>query len=410
VTSELDDLKASFGAPPDRDLPPGRHALHREYLMSCIVSPSARGADNGASEAERLRLSHSRSSTPGRSSFVRRPARRHMRAFIAVGAAAVVCAGITGYALTRSTAPDAQPAPATARTPGVQQAALAAHILSQASAQIARAGITAEPTPGQWIYTKIVSYEYPSGNQPASENWTTFDGSESAYFQDGHLVTHTSSDAASGSGVSAWAAWKEEASPYTAYELLKSLPASPRALLSAVGRYVREEGYSKVAAGNPISGITPTNQAQAEFDFLTDVLWNAAGAAGGPPAEEAAAFKAMAMLPGIMVQQNATEGAGAQVIAVSDDGYDQLLLDPKTYQVLGLRRLNRGTADIPVTGQDIPVKYRNGSVWAALSKTERDKILAQARQKLAKTWPVKGTVLESIAYVKVTEVNAPGDR
>jgi hypothetical protein len=91
-------------------------------------------------------------------------------------------------------------------------------------------------------------------------------------------------------------------------------------------------------------------------------------------------------------------------------GYDQLLLDPKTYQVLGLRQLNRGTASIPLTIQDLPAKYRNAKVWAALSKAERAKVIAQAQQKLAKTWPAKGAVMESLAYAKVAEVNAPGDR
>jgi hypothetical protein len=55
----------------------------------------------------------------------------------------------------------------------------------------------------------------------------------------------------------------------------------------------------------------------------------------------------MAALPGISVQQGVTDEAGAQAISVSDDGYDQLLLDPNTYQVLGMRQLHRGIADIP---------------------------------------------------------------
>jgi hypothetical protein len=156
--------------------------------------------------------------------------------------------------------------------------------------------------------------------------------------------------------------------------------------------------------------MPPATQSQAEFDFLTLVMWNAAGGVGGPPAAEAAVYQAMAALPGISVQQGVTDEAGVQAISVSDDGYDQLLLDPKTYQVLGLRQLNRGTASIPLTIQDLPAKYRNAKVWAALPKAEKAKLIAQAQQKLAKTWPAKGAVMESLAYVKVAEVNAPGDR
>jgi len=56
-----------------------------------------------------------------------------------------------------------------------------------------------------------------------------------------------------------------------------------------------------------------------------------------------------------------TDEAGALAISVSDDGYDQLLLDPKTCRV-------------------------------------------------AKTRPAKGTVLESLAHATVAEVSASGDR
>jgi hypothetical protein len=275
---------------------------------------------------------------------------------------------------------------------------------------VARAGITTEPRPDQWIYAKTVSYEYPGGVQPADENWETFDGSQTAYFAAGQLITHTSPVAVPGPDVSAWTAWKEEISPKTAYDLLKSLPANPQALLSTVGKYVNEEGWSNVAAGDPLSAVAPTTQPQAEFDFLTLVLWNAAGGVGGPPAAEAAVFLAMAALPGISVQQGVTDEAGAQAISVSADGYDQLLLDPRTYQVLGLRQLNRGPSDIPVTGRDLPAKYWNAKAWFALSKAAKAKLIAQAQQKLAKTWPAKGAVLESLAYAKVAEVSAPGDR
>jgi hypothetical protein len=418
VNSEHAELKTRFGAPPDRDLPPGRQTFHREYLMSSISDRPPSPAADRTPEAGQLPPWDRGSDGTGRSGrFTYRPARR-VRVAIAVGAALAACAaGITGYAVTRNHGSGVGPGAAgsspsvTARTPAaVDQAALAARILQDAAIHVARGGVATEPRPGQWIYSKTVSYEDPGGVQPTSENWATFDGSQSAYYQGGQLVTHTSPQAVPGSGVSAWAAWKEAPRPYTAYELLKSLPANPQALLSTVGKYVREEGFSQVAAGDPLAGMTPTTPAQAEFDFLTDVLWNAAGAVGGPPAAEVAVFKAMATLPGISVQQGITDAAGAQAIGVSDDGYDQLLLDPKTYQVLGLRQLNRGTADIPVTEQDIPAKYRNGRVWYALSKAQRDEIIAQAQQKLAKTWPAKGAVLQSLAYAKVAEVSAPGDR
>jgi hypothetical protein len=410
MNSEQADLKARFGAPPDRDLPPGRQAQHREYLMNRISGQSSSGAAGTSSR------------------FPHRPARRRLLAAAAGGVVLAACAaGLTSYALTRGpgpatrpvaagsstakTAPSLKTAPKASPPPAaVQQAALAARILRDAATQVARADVTAEPGPGQWIYTKTVSYEAPGGVQPAVENWETFDGSQTAYYATGQLIMHTSSAPVPGPGVSAWTAWNETITPETAYDLLKSLPANPQALLSVVGKYVHEEGLANLAAGDPLAPATPATQPQAEFDFLTLVLWNAAGGVGGPPAAEAAVFQAMAALPGISVQQRVTDEAGAQAISVSDDGYDQLLLDPKTYQVLGLRQLNRGTTDIPVTGQDLPAKYRSAAAWAALTKAEKAKLIAQAQQKLAKTWPAKGAVLESLAYAKVAEVSAPGDR
>jgi len=419
MNSEQADLKARFGAPPDRDLPPGRQAQHREYLMSRISNQPPSVAASRTPAAELLSPWVKGPDHASRSSrFPHRPARRRLLAAVAGGAALAACAaGVTSYTLTRSPGPATGPVaagsstPKTAPTPAaVQRAALAARILRDAATQVARVGVTAEPGPDQWIYAKTVLYEYPGGVQPAAENWEAFDGSQTAYFADGQLITHASPVAVPGPEVSAWTAWKEEISPKTAYDLLKSLPANPQALLSTVDKYVQEEGLSNVAAGDPLSPVPPTTQPQAEFDFLTLVLWNAAGGVGGPPAVEAAVFQAMAALPDISVQQGVADEAGAQAISVSDDSYDQLLLDPKTYQVLGLRQLNRGTADIPVTGQDLPAKYRNAAVWAALPKAEKAKLIAQAQQKLAKTWPAKGTVLESLAYAKVAEVSAPGDR
>jgi hypothetical protein len=419
MNSEQADLKARFSAPPDRDLPPGRQAQHREYLMSRISNEPPSVAASRTPAAEQLSPWVKGPDHASRSSlFPHRPARRRLLAAVAGGAALAACAaGVASYTLTRSPGPATGPVaagsstPKTAPTPAaVQRAALAARILRDAATQVARAGVTAEPGPDQWIYAKTVSYEDPGGVQPAAENWETYDGSQTAYFADGKLITHTSPVAVPGPDVSAWTAWKEEISPKTAYDLLKSLPANPQALLSTVGKHVQEEGLSNVAAGDPLSPVPPTTQPQAEFDFLTLVLWNAAGGVGGPPAAEAAVFQAMAALPGISVQQGVTDEDGAQAISVSDDGYDQLLLDPKTYQVLGLRQLNRGTADIPVTGQYLPAKYRNATVWAALSKAEKAKLIAQAQRKLAKTWPAKGAVLESLAYAKVAEVSAPGDR
>ena len=59
-------------------------------------------------------------------------------------------------------------------------------------------------------------------------------------------------------------------------------------------------------------------------------------------------FRAMATLPGVTVKQGITDAAGAQATGVSADGYDQLLLDPVSYQVIGLLQLSTGTVPKPI--------------------------------------------------------------
>ena len=106
-------------------------------------------------------------------------------------------------------------------------------------------------------------------------------------------------------------------------------------------------------------------------------------AAGGPPAAEAAAYRALAALLGISVQQDITDAAGNPAIGIFDDGgYSQLLIDPASYQVACLRWVSTGT----------------GPVEKVSPKGGAGKVLP------------KGTVIESLAYARVAEVAAPGKK
>ena len=123
---------------------------------------------------------------------------------------------------------------------------------------------------------------------------------------------------------------------------------------------------------------------------------------GAPPKAEAAAFRAMAAIPGVTVQPGITDAAGNPAIGVSDDGgYDQLLLDPVSYQVTGLRQLSTG-----IDPNAVPPSPRE---LATFPKAEQRKLLRQQKAE-AKTWPRKGTVIQSLAYAKVSEVSGPGVR
>jgi hypothetical protein len=349
--------------------------------------------------------------------------RARFRPAIAIGLAAAVAVGVTGYALTRHTTPathppiagprpTSHPASHPATSSAVAQATLAAKILRAAAAHIERSGVTTEPAPGQWIYAKTESSGAPGTALTTNENWITFDGSQSAYYNTpgSPLTVHTSPVAAPGPNVPPWTAWNTTATPKTAYDVLASLPADPRQLLAEIDKQLAGTNAQNIAAGNPLSGTAPKTQAQREFDYLTLILWNAAGGVGGPPAVEAAAYRALATLPGIWVQQGVTDILGNQAIAVSDDGgYDQLLLDPQTYQVIGLRQLSTGMAPNAAPGH--PSK---------LSKAQRDWILkhdgtiigGSPKGTVTQTpaAPPKGTVTETLLYAQVTEVPAPGQK
>ena len=350
----------------------------------------------------RVRLLSEARRTP-RPSFARRHRRAVMVSATAAATAAAVVAGVAGYGLSAGKQPAAAPtaskaAPTNTAVPQ-QRVTLAARVLRAASAAVGRAPVTAEPSPRHWIYAKTVQYEYPQGTS-SDEEWTTFDGSETAYHQDGQLVVHISPIAPpTGANGDPLAAFYANSTPKTAYDALDSLPKEPRALLAVVDKAAAAIGAANLAAGTPVAGHAPKTKSQLEFDYLTLLLWNAAAGVGGPPKAEAAVFRAMAALPGVTVKRGITDAAGAQAIGVSADGYDQLLLDPVSYQVIGLLQLSTGVGPKPATDPKVLEK---------LPKAERQRIQQKLRQ--LPTGPRKDTVILSLAYAQVSEVSGPGIR
>jgi len=89
-------------------------------------------------------------------------------------------------------------------------------------------------------------------------------------------------------------------------------------------------------------------------------------------------------------------GRRPAAIAVSDDGYDQLLLDPHSYQVIGLRQLSTGPRAAAPSPKEL----------AKFPKAAQQQILK--KMKSAPAWPPRGAVILSLAYAQVTEVSDPG--
>jgi hypothetical protein len=402
MNAELAALKARFTAPAERDLPPGRHDLDRATFMNhMLTQPLA-----------------STTTRHGRSRSWRPPVR-----LLAAAAAVAVAAGAAGYAITAAQTPAARPPianhPATSRVyPGraAQQAVLATKVLRAAAAHVAREGVTSEPAPGQWIYYKTVDYGYPGVVDPSGvgtdQEWVTFDASQTAYYQNGRIVTHTSPISPPGPAVKPWDAWNTDATPKTAYDVLASLPADPQALLKVIAGQAAGQDPQNIAAGNPIAGVAPKTEAQREFDDLTLILWNVA-LAGGPASAEAAAYQAMAALPGITVQQGITDTAGGQAIGISGDGgYDQLLIDPASDQVIGIRQLSTGIGPMSIT-QALASGHISPSLrklLAGLTKAERDRLITEAKKQHLPAYPPKGTLIQEIVYAQTAKVPAPGDR
>lgn len=309
----------------------------------------------------RLLASISRPSRP-------RYARRAVLPVTAAAAASAVAVAVASGALS---------GPAT-RSPAVKPPAirLTVQLLSTAAATVAKHPAV-RPGPHQWFYTKFVGHDYGQPNQ-SNENWETFDGRRTAYFQNGHLIVHKTRGVFGGGGPTPLGKYNANATPQTAYNALASLPSNPKALLAVIARQVAKVGPG-VASGSVVSLYAPKSRDELEFDYLAQLLWNSA--TGEPPAAEAAVFRALAAIPGVSSQQGITDVIGRPAIGLSDNGGKaQLLLDPQTYQVIGMRAASTGTDPVRTIagkGRKVP-------------------------------WPPKGTIIESMAWAQVTMVSGPG--
>jgi hypothetical protein len=252
---------------------------------------------------------------------------------------------------------------------------LTAQLLSTAAATVAKHPAV-RPGPHQWFYTKFVALDYGQPTQ-SNKNWETFDGRQTAYFQNGQLIVHKTLRVFGG-GPTPLDKYNANATPQTAYNALASLPSSPKALLAVIGTQIAQLGPS-VASGSVVSLYAPKGRDELEFDYLAQLLWNAA--TGEPPAAEAAVFRALAAIPGVSSQQGITDIVGRPAIGLSDNGRKtQLLLDPQTYQVIGMRAASAGTDPVRTIagkGRKVP-------------------------------WPPKGTIIESTAWAQVRMVSEPG--
>ena len=278
--------------------------------------------------------------------------RRYWRLALPVGAvtaaAAVAVVAVLGGTATpshlRPAATPSRPRPA-----ATGQVSLAARVLTVAARTVA-AGPATRPGNRQWIYSRFVQTQTGTPTQ-ADENWIRFDGREQAYYLNGQLIVLAES---SGSG-----------GPLSSYRELAALPAAPSAILAAARQVVgtTQRQWENWSSGSAVAELAPRTVGEAEFDYLAQLLWNAYAAA--PPAALAHVYQAMADIPGVTVTQGLTSAVGRPGIGVSaNGGVSWLLLDPQTYQVIGLGEKALSRASVMVKGAPITFSGTISMAWA----------------------------------------------
>jgi hypothetical protein len=184
----------------------------------------------------------------------------------------------------------------------------------------------------------------------SNENWIRFDGLEQAYYQDGQLIVQPESSGSDG--------------PLDSYHTLAALPAAPTAILATARQVVgtTQREWENWSSGSVVAELAPRTVGDAEFDYLAQLLWDAYAAA--PPAALAHVYQAMAEIPGVTVTRGLTNAVGRSGIGVSANGVSWLLLDPRTYQVIGLNERAISNRSVMVKGAPITFSGTITMAWA----------------------------------------------
>jgi hypothetical protein len=329
VSDERAQLRARFSVPADRDLPPGRHLLHRENLMSQILNEPPSG-QRGNSEPPRDRRPS--------------PWRPSAKALLATAAAVALVAGAGVTAAEKLSAqPGASPEPAAASsaTPTVTA------VLDRA-AQAAAAGPAVKIGPNQDFYVKAkVTANYPqsipvTGNptflpppsHPVShmvEGWIAQSQTkETLWTVDGHSTILGTGKSRFVFGAPFIGDSDVTGKPvggnlvYPTYAYLQSLPTNPRRLLDLIEQHTPADSPDKRTGTFLV----------IEQLLSTTIL---------PPQTAAALYRAAALIPGMTIIPDVTDALGRHGIGVSihEDVYktdeEVWIFSKKTFQFLGER-------------------------------------------------------------------------
>ncbi|HUY49243.1 MAG TPA: CU044_5270 family protein [Streptosporangiaceae bacterium] len=195
--------------------------------------------------------------------------------------------------------------------------------------------------PGQWVYWQETarSSDTPVGPGPEGtfQVWTTANSAKAAYLSKGKVVFFPCGHAGSSSGTGCQSIGQPVALPAgqgeavsgltgkipVSYADLSSLPSNPVAL----DRYL---------ASLPLDGWGPAPV--RDFEIIKELLTTYVM----PPALTAELYRALGNIPGMAVDYHAVDvagrhGIGFQITLPRTAGgeIDQLVLDPKTYDLMG---------------------------------------------------------------------------
>nr|WP_311132350.1 CU044_5270 family protein [Nonomuraea gerenzanensis]SBO95110.1 hypothetical protein BN4615_P4626 [Nonomuraea gerenzanensis] len=262
------------------------------------------------------------------------------RALLLAGALA------TALVVVRPQAP-ARPAPA-AQPRTVQLDADT--VLARAADTVGRRAAAEVPLPTQWQYTKTLDKQPTGDTIKTRESWMRYDGKQTAGFgEDGRLSVH---DVPPDPG-------DDDLSPRQYDQKLRELPTDPKRLLAKVTKdrhwidYPREEGVPHVAAPDADRAFGVIMLYLSRYGVM-------------PPELESALFEALALIPGVRVEQGVTDAAGRTGLGVwRDTGKDAArrryrILDPQTYRYLGERTV--WVRDEYLFDDKEPA-MRKGAVW-----------------------------------------------
>ncbi|MEU0520312.1 CU044_5270 family protein [Streptosporangium sp. NPDC006007] len=269
----------------------------------------------------------------------------------------LLLAGALGAAATLAvtTLRPEPPAPNPAPTPPVVQLDLDSNVVLAHAAKVAGGRESAQvPLPTQWHYTKTLDKQPNPDTVRAGEGWESwerYDGRQRAGFdEDGKLIIN---DVSPDPG-------DDDLSPRQYDAKLRELPTDPKKLLAKITGdrhwidYPKEEGVSKSAEPAPARAYRVITLYLSRYGTM-------------PPRLEAAMFRALALIPGVRVEQGVSDAAGRSGLGVWLEGtgdrtsrrYD--ILDQDTYRYLGTRTV--WLRDEFLSGEDEPA-FRKGAVWS----------------------------------------------